>query len=235
VLIDAGISLRDLSRRMAGAGLTIDSVDAVIISHGHSDHVNGVAVLCRRRGIPVFANKGTAREAQVFGGVPEGLSRRFTTGRAFDVGTLTVAPFPVPHDAAEPVGFVITDGRVKVGYATDLGSVTLDVLSAFNECDAAVIESNHDEVMLREGPYPEVLKKRVRGPRGHLSNDDAAELLRGITHRGLRHVALAHLSRTNNRPEIPLETAGRALMSCDPRPEICVGWQEKASALLRVG
>jgi len=220
---------------MAGAGIDIDSVDAVIVSHGHNDHVNGVAAVCRRRGIPVFANTGTAAEATAFAGVPRGLSRRFTTGARFEVGDLGIVAFPVPHDAAEPVGFVITDGRVRLCYATDLGSLTLEVLSSFAECDAAVIESNHDEEMLRDGPYPEMLKRRVAGPLGHLSNDDAAELLRGITHRGLLQVALAHLSRTNNLPEIPLETMARALGAGGPAPEISLGWQEKASAVIRVG
>lgn len=235
ILIDAGISLKELARRMAGAGVSPETLDAVIISHGHSDHVNGVQVLCRKYGIPVFANRGTLSEAPAFGGVPRGLACRFTTGARVDVGDLSVVSFPVPHDAAEPVGFVVTDGRVKLCYATDLGSLTLEVLSSFSDCDAAVIESNHDETMLREGPYPEMLKRRVRGPLGHLSNDDAAELLRGIMHGGLRQVALAHLSRTNNRPEIPLDTITRALGGSGTPPEISLGWQDKASVLITIG
>lgn len=235
VLIDAGISSKELTRRMSGAGIDPAGIDAVIISHGHSDHVNGVPVFCRRTGAAAFANRGTAAETGLAASVPNGLARTFETGEAFTIGDLDIYPFPVPHDASEPVGFVVSNENVKVCFATDLGSLTLDVVHAFSGCDAVVLESNHDEVMLVEGPYPAFLKKRVAGPRGHLSNGDAAELLQGIAHAGLKHLVLAHLSRTNNVPELPLETATAALASRCSHVRISLGWQDRAGEFITLG
>jgi phosphoribosyl 1,2-cyclic phosphodiesterase len=232
VLIDAGISMREIARRLAGIGVAPDSIDAVVISHGHSDHVNGVPVACRRLGIPVFATRGTVLEARMKGPVPPELLRCIRSGDSFDIGSLNITCFPVPHDSSEPVGFVISDGSVRMGYATDLGSLTLEVVHAFVGCDAVVLESNHDEEMLLDGPYPAFLKKRVNGPLGHLSNADAMELLRGIAHPGLQYLALAHLSRTNNLPELPLEAAAETLGESASAVEISLGWQDRAGALL---
>ena len=206
-----------------------------MVSHGHRDHVNGVPVLCRRLRVPVYANQATAAEPGLHGAVGPELSRTFEDGREFEVGGVSLRPFPVPHDSAWPSGFVISDGTVQVGFATDLGSLTLEVLNSLADCDALILESNHDEVMLREGPYPAMLKKRVRGPRGHLSNDDAAELLQSVAHPGLRQLVLAHLSTTNNKPELPLQTAGKALAGRAPSVEISLGWQDRPGLVIRVG
>lgn len=235
ILIDSGISLKELARRMAAVEIDPDSIDAVLVSHGHSDHVTGVPVLCRRKGVPVFASPGTIAETGLAASVPRGGALAFTTGVAFNVGDLCITPFPVPHDASEPVGFVVSDGNVKACFATDLGSLTLDVVYAFSGCDAIVLESNHDEVMLVEGPYPAFLKKRVAGPHGHLSNSDAAELLQGIAHSGLRHLVLAHLSRTNNAPELPVEAAVAALGSRYSGVHISLGWQDRAGEFITLG
>lgn len=234
ILIDSGISLKELARRMEMVGVGPDSLDAVIVSHGHSDHVNGVPVLSRRMRLPVYANEATFAETGLVGAVGSERAVTFTTGTAFDIGDLNVKPFPVPHDAAESVGFVISDGKVRVCFATDLGSLTLDVIHAFSGCDAVVLESNHDEAMLAQGPYPAFLKKRVAGPRGHLSNEDAAELLQGIAHGGLRHLVLAHLSRTNNIPDLPLEASVAALGSRYSSVRISLGWQDKAGEFITV-
>ncbi len=235
ILIDAGISYRELARRMGAAGLNPDSLDAVIISHGHNDHVRGISSLCSKRDIPIFANRGTAVETKALREIPSGPIRRFTTGAAFSIGDMSIEPFPVPHDTAEPVGFVITDGRVKSCFATDLGSVTPDALISFSDCDVVVLESNYDVEMLLQGPYPEFLKARVNGPLGHLSNAAAAELIREIAHRGLKRLVLAHLSRTNNRPGLPLETVAKALGSGAPSVEVSLGWQDRAGELLTTG
>ena len=235
VLIDAGISLKELARRMATLGLSPESLDAVIISHGHSDHVIGVPVLCRRLGIPAYFNEATGLESSLQVALPDGLGRNFVTGESFSIGDIDIRPFHVPHDCSEPVGFVISDGSVKVCYATDLGSITLDVVHSFCGCDAVVLESNHDEAMLRDGPYPSFLKKRVAGPHGHLSNDDAAELLQGIAHQGLQHLFLAHLSQKNNLPELSLQAAVTALGSRYAGVDVSLGWQDKASELITLG
>lgn len=223
VLIDAGLSAREILRRLALAGASRDGLGAVVLSHEHSDHVAGATVLSRRLGIPLYANPGTAERAFGRGGAH--VLQTFTTGRAFRVGGFELTPFPVSHDAEDPVGFAIDDGSARVGMATDLGSLTLDAVAGLEGCDAVVIESNHDESMLLEGPYPRFLKERVWGPLGHLSNDDAAELVRAVLHPGLRHVALAHLSRTNNEPPLPVDCVRRALGKAAPRVEITVGAQ----------
>ena len=207
----------------------------MVVSHGHRDHVNGVPVLCRRLRVPVYANRATAAEIWLTGAVGQELSLCFEAGCGFEVGGIRLTSFPVPHDSADPSGFVISDGVVKVGFATDLGSLTLEVLNSLADCDALILESNHDEVMLREGPYPAMLKKRVKGPRGHLSNDDTAELLQSVAHPGLRHLVLAHLSTTNNKPELPLQTAGKALAGRAPSVEISLGWQDRPGLVITVG
>ena len=220
---------------MTIAGLALDSLDAVLVSHGHSDHVNGVPALCRRRGIPVFCNDATAADAGLGAALGEGLVQRFDTGSSFEIGEVRVTSFPLPHDSADPSGFRLADDVATVGFATDLGSLTLEVLDSLGDCDALVLESNHDEVMLRQGPYPQMLKKRVAGPRGHLSNDDAAELLHSVAHRSLTHLVLAHLSRTNNRPELPLAAVEKVLSARSPAVEISLGWQDRPTEIIRVG
>jgi phosphoribosyl 1,2-cyclic phosphodiesterase len=152
----------------------------------------------------------------------------------FRIGCLELLPFPLPHDASETVGFKVSDGRVRAGFATDLGSINMDVLEGLSGCEVVVLESNHDEMMLMAGPYPPSLKRRVRSPRGHLSNDDAAELIRCISHDGLKHLALAHISRTNNTPQLPLEAAREALGARARRVEVSLGWQDRIGEIIRL-
>jgi phosphoribosyl 1,2-cyclic phosphodiesterase len=222
---------------MDSCGLDVESLDAVLVSHGHSDHTNGIPVLSRRKGVPVFLNAGAAAETGLAGAVAD-RTREFCTGRRFDVGELSVSSFALSHDAQDTVGFVISDGRVAAGFATDLGCVTLEVQGGLSGCDLCVLEFNHDEAMLMSGPYPPFLKKRVRSALGHLSNDEAAELLAGIAHRDMRHLVLAHLSRTNNTPEIPLETARRVVGSLGARASsirISLGWQDRPGEVISIG
>jgi phosphoribosyl 1,2-cyclic phosphodiesterase len=234
ILIDAGISLKDLSRRLARVGIGIEELDALVLTHEHGDHVRGAIALCRRRGLRVHATSATTGRAGLRGGLRPETVIDFATGVPFEVGCLEVLPFAVPHDAAETHGFRVSDGRVRAGFATDLGSLTLEVLEGLSACDVVVLESNHDERMLRDGPYPPFLKRRVNSPNGHLSNSDAAELIRCICHDGLRHLALAHLSRTNNVPELPLEAAREALGSRAGGVGISLGWQERVGEVIRV-
>ncbi|MBU4194889.1 MAG: MBL fold metallo-hydrolase [Actinobacteria bacterium] len=210
ILIDAGLSLKELSRRLSLIDVEPRSLDAVAITHEHIDHVRGIGPLSRRHRVPVFTNDATARASTLRAQCADTLER-FTTGSPFEVGRLRLRPFPVPHDAAETVGFTVSDGRVNVGVATDLGSVTLEVRDGLSNCDALVLESNHDESMLMEGPYPPFLKERVSGPHGHLSNAAAGALIESVFHGGLRYLVLAHISRINNVPSLTVKTARRAL------------------------
>jgi phosphoribosyl 1,2-cyclic phosphodiesterase len=207
ILVDAGLSARETARRVSAAGGDMERVRAILVTHEHGDHVAGARVLARRLDVPVFATEGTldAAPEEIPGASP------IEPGREFCAGGFSVLPFPLPHDAAEPVGFVLSCGPVTLGYATDLGYPTALARERLSRCDAVVLESNHDERMLMEGPYPWHLKMRIRGRRGHLSNPASAGLLADLMHPGLRAVVLAHLSETNNLPDLALGCAREAL------------------------
>lgn len=199
ILIDAGLSGVEIQRRMAVRGLDPSRLDAILVSHEHSDHIHGVGVLSRRFGLPVYINDRTRLASSATLGR---LSRiaPFTCGNAFDIGGLVVHPFTISHDADDPAGFTIAGNGAKLGVATDLGVVTGVVRSHLAACDILVVEANHDEQMLIDGPYPWPLKQRIRSRSGHLSNGDAAALLQSLQHDRLAHVILAHLSEENNTP-----------------------------------
>lgn len=210
ILIDAGLSGVELQRRMAAKGLDPGRLDAILVSHEHTDHIQGVGVLSRRFRLPVYINDGTRRASEAALGKLAGMLP-FTCGHGFDIGSLTVHPFSISHDADDPAGFTITCDGAKLGVATDLGMVTGVVRTHLANCDILIVEANHDERMLVDGPYPWPLKQRIRGRSGHLSNDDAGLLLETLRHQGLAHVILAHLSEENNTPEKARCAAKRAL------------------------
>jgi phosphoribosyl 1,2-cyclic phosphodiesterase len=193
-------------------GESIAELDAVVVSHEHEDHVKGIPVLCRRQQVPVYCTPASWKARRPpRSGADASEFVEIQPGRVFEVGDLSFLPFRVPHDAADCVGFrVETDGRA-VGYATDLGHSTLLVEERLRDCDVLVMESNHDVEMLRAGPYPPHLKQRIAGRAGHLSNDATARLLDAIWTERTRHVFLAHLSETNNHPELALQTSRAAL------------------------
>jgi len=209
VLVDNGFNLRQLRRRLDRAGLTIDDLDAVVVTHEHADHAAGVAALARRRRLPVYATPGTARACGLI--ERECDWRRLDAGRAAAVGSLVVWPYAVPHDAVEPVQFVFSDGARNLGLLTDIGSVTEGVVAALGGLHAFILECNHDAEMLRAGPYPFFLKTRIGGDYGHLSNAQAASLLARIDRRALTSVIAAHLSRSNNRPALARAALARVL------------------------
>jgi phosphoribosyl 1,2-cyclic phosphodiesterase len=208
VLLEAGLPAETLRERMLAVGALPSSLDAIVVTHGHHDHVAAAAIFSRDHGLPVHAARATFRDPAKR---PERLSI-FEPGRPFEVGELRFRPFRVPHDAVPTVGFVVegSDGR-RLGYTTDCGHPRPDVAEALGGVAALVLEFNHDLAMLREGPYPWPLKDRIAGPDGHLSNDQAAEILERVAHAGLTRVFLAHLSEKNNRPELALGAARAAL------------------------
>ena len=217
LLVDAGLSRRETAARLAAIGVEVGAIDAVLFTHDHDDHCRGAPLLLRRHRLPFFANEGTSQGVEH---VNRGFGadwRIFETGSTFGVGGLRVEAFSVPHDASDTVGFAIGDGRVRLGIATDLGSVTALVRHKLAACHALVLEANHDVEMLRQSGRPWSLIQRILGPRGHLSNEQAADLLAGVIGPELRVLVLAHLSAECNTPALAahavravLRDAGRA-------------------------
>ena len=200
ILIDAGLSGVEIQRRMVSKGLDPNSLDAILVSHEHSDHIQGVGVLSRRFSLAVYINEGTRQASGTALGKLSGVCP-FACGHSFAIGSLAIHPFSISHDAEDPAGFTIACNGAKVGVATDLGIVTGVVKTHLKACDILILEANHDAQMLIDGPYPWPLKQRIRGRSGHLSNDDTALLLETLRHDRLAHVILAHLSDENNTPE----------------------------------
>lgn len=210
ILIDAGLSAREIGRRLEQLAVPLSSLAGVCVSHEHSDHTTGLRVLNQRFGVPVFANAGTAEALR--GGEGENLPWRiFETGQPFAIGDLRIEPFSVPHDAYDPVGFLVDGGGARVAVVTDIGIPTTLVRERLKTCHAVILESNHDERLLQDSKRPEHLKQRIRGRQGHLSNERAGALLAEIASPRLSRVFLAHLSEECNREDLALRTAEKHL------------------------
>jgi phosphoribosyl 1,2-cyclic phosphodiesterase len=247
ILVDAGLSCRELLKRMQMANEDPAAIDALLITHEHQDHVQGVAVLARKLGVPVYFTQATHRawmrwmmpqkrltyaawlalrqlpacpeEAPVEKTPGEKAEdpcslpgvQYFSAGSGFSIGDIVITPFTIPHDAADPVGFVFEADGVRMAIATDLGYMPPNVKMAIRNCDVLMLESNHDLEMLRDGPYPWSVKQRVMSRVGHLSNEAASDFLEKNYDGNASYVVLAHLSESNNLPELARVTAERAL------------------------
>ena len=217
LLVDCGLSCRELCRRMMLSGMAPESIDAILITHEHSDHVSGLYVMAKKFRLPVYISAPThaawRRYFKDATGNKVNAERVefFEPGRVFTVGDIEVMPFTIPHDAADPVGFTFKTEGVKVGIATDLGYMPVSVKDHIKGCDALMIESNHDLEMLRQGPYPWSVKQRVLSRVGHLSNAALADFFTSDYDGGAAFLILAHLSEHNNHPEIARTVAEAAL------------------------
>jgi phosphoribosyl 1,2-cyclic phosphodiesterase len=232
ILVDAGLSGVELQRRMTAKGLDPSRLDAILVSHEHTDHIHGVGVLSRRFGLTVYINDETRQASAKALGKLAGVCP-FTCGHSFAIGNLAIHPFSISHDAQDPAGFTIGCDGAKVGLATDLGIATAVVRTHLAACDILVLEANHDTQMLIDGPYPWPLKQRIRGRSGHLSNDDAALLLESLQHDRLAHVILAHLSEENNTAEKARRAISAVLNGAGV--ELHVASQAAGSLVLTVG
>ncbi len=218
LLIDAGLPGKTVTSALEARDIDPRSIGGILITHDHSDHVAGVGVFARKYKTPVYANAATMRAmAGVTGQIPPALMRVFETGRDFFINSLNIYPFPIPHDAAEPVGYCLTDGASKLTVMTDIGAFNDNLFAAAAGSALIMIESNHDVEMLKCGSYPYPLKRRILGPEGHLSNDGCAEALIRLYSTGVRRAVLAHLSLDNNYEALALETVREALRAADIR------------------
>ncbi len=195
LLIDLGFTLRETERRLARMGVEPGEISAILVTHEHSDHLNGVGPFSRKYNVPVYMTPGTFHPAKL-GFLPD--LQLINCHRPFYIDALEIVPVPVPHDAREPCQFLISNEKHRLGILTDLGHITPHVLEQYNLCHGLLIESNHDPEMLAQGSYPYPLKVRVGGDHGHLSNQQAAELLASVDLSLLEHLVIAHVSQQNN-------------------------------------
>jgi len=231
ILIDAGLSGIEIERRLNSKGLYPEDLDAILVSHEHTDHIQGVGVLSRRFNLPVFISSKTEKAAlSQLGNVR--VTKNFECGSPFMINNLSIHPFSISHDAEDPSGFTINQNGTKIGFATDLGIATSLVKEHLKGCSLLILEANHDENMLLNGPYPWPVKQRIRSRTGHLSNEASKNLLKEVQHDRLKHVILAHLSETNNTSQKALSEVGRAITEC--QAQLDVATQDECGALLRL-
>lgn len=228
ILIDAGLSGREIERRLQSQGLRAEELCALVLSHEHADHVQGVGVLSRRYRLPVYITRKTAGAAYRLGDLSKTVY--IECGVTFSIAGLEIHPFSLSHDARDPAGFTIRSNGLKLGIVTDLGVVTSMVREHLKGCHALVLEANHDDTMLLNGPYPWPLKQRIRSRMGHLSNADSSTLLGDILHDRLQHVILAHLSEINNTPEEALRSVSPTLIGS--RTQLHIARQHRCGELI---
>ena len=214
LLLDCGFAARTTVARLEKIGIDAAGLSGVLVTHEHSDHMAGVFKLACRFNLTVWLTHGT-HAAAPRGKMQLPECRLIDSHLPFAIGDLEIHPFPVPHDAREPVQYAFSDGVSRLGVLTDTGAVTPHIVDVLSACDALVLECNHDAQMLARSDYPAALKRRISGAYGHLDNDAAAALLSRIDAGRLRHVLAAHLSEQNNRPELATAALARAL-DCDP-------------------
>lgn len=211
LLIDAGFSARQIAKRLESVGIGLKDVHAILLTHEHSDHTAGLRVLCCSHNLPLYCNRPTA---ECIRGALAGFSgwRLFTTGDQLTIGDLSIETFPIPHDASDPVGFVIGHGDARVGFLTDLGYATELVIERVRRCQAILLEANHDpELLQNDSRRPWSVKQRILSRHGHLSNEGAAGLVRRVIHPNLTHLFLGHLSSDCNTPERALAAVGAVI------------------------
>lgn len=203
ILVDAGISCREIEKRMKQLGLSIHKIKAIFISHEHSDHIKGLPVLSKKYNLPVYTTTVTLSHTGF--GLQEHLVKKFIAHEQITIGEISIMPFPKFHDACDPYSFIVSSNYISVGVFTDIGVACDNVINHFKKCHAAFLEANYDEDMLDNGHYPYYLKKRIKGGMGHLSNKQALDLFIKYKPAFMSHLFLSHLSKNNNTPKLVSE------------------------------
>lgn len=230
LLVDCGVSGKKIEQALLAHGIAPDSINAVLVTHEHSDHIKSVGIIHRKTGAEIYANLGTFEAFEGSIGKYDESAVHIFEG-TFSVGDIEVKPFSVPHDAADPVGYVFSDGVRKASVCTDIGHVTEEISKKVFGSDVVLLEANHDVEMLKAGPYPYSLKERILSNRGHLSNENAGVMCKKLIEHGTKDIILGHLSMQNNNPDLAyltvksvLEEGGITLADCRlsvaPREEV---------------
>jgi phosphoribosyl 1,2-cyclic phosphodiesterase len=233
LLVDAGLSLRETIMRLVESGLDPEGIHAVLVTHEHIDHIRSAGSFARKFKVPVIVSHLLRKKAEKY--LQKTSSIQFEAGTHISFRDVEIDPFPITHDACDPVGFVLDSREGRCGTVTDLGIATRLVTEKLRGCRALNLESNHDMDMLMNGPYPWDLKQRIRSRHGHLSNDDSLQLLHELAHDGLEALVMAHLSEVNNHPDHVLRNTAAFLRDqnvCAPR--IVIGDQYRASSLISI-
>jgi len=228
LLIDVGISYRALKARLEEIQVGVEEIDAILVTHEHSDHVRGIEKVSTLHDIPVFTNGETAK-ALLSTFKQKVRFKIFSSGESFEFGEILIHPFSVQHDTLDPVAFTLQVGELKIGICTDLGFVTSTVKKQLESCDYLYIEANHEPSMVYACSRPNIYKQRVLGRQGHLSNDMSAELIKSLVHDKLKHVFLAHLSKECNHPDLALKKVRAHL---GEKVKLSIAYQEKISEVV---
>jgi len=211
ILVDCGFGIRSICARLLARNVDPKTLTAILITHEHSDHWKGVEALSAKFGIPVYLSAGCFKARNLSSDSKNSKNFKIIDSHtAFDLGQFTVTPVPVPHDAREPIQYMLSDGTFRLGILTDLGHYTPHVISIYSKCHGLLLESNYDEEMLARGPYPQFLKDRVSGLFGHLSNRQALDLLKSLDLSQLQTLVLGHISDKNNHPDIIADVLSNA-------------------------
>lgn len=239
VLVDAGVSARRIDQALAALGVDPKTLAAVLVTHEHSDHIAGIPVFARKHGLRVYANAGTWRAMNARMSSLERTQKVIVEPDSdFFVGGLCVETYATPHDAACPQGYGFYSGGKRAAVVTDLGCMPKGLLERLSGCQAIVLECNHDEDMLRQGPYPLHLKNRILGRKGHLSNDSCGQVLRHLVHAGAQQIALAHISQENNTHHLARSTVEALLAADDIRDgrdiALMLGMQDSPGGVLQI-
>ena len=211
LLIDCGVSSKKLEEALNSINVKTSELDGIIISHEHSDHIKGLATICKKYNIPVYANNATFTNIKQ--NISDDIKIKFKTNEKFEVGDIKIFPFQIPHDAADPCGFNLYHDNKKITVATDIGHMENSILKKLDESDFLLLESNYEPDMLKCSKYPYMLKKRILGPNGHLSNEDAGLTISELVKSGLTNIMLGHLSEQNNFPELAYQTVMTSIIS----------------------